>query len=47
MNSVLYVTPPCTITIEEADRALDIIKPIVAELDLRKPAPGTRVSKGF
>jgi len=32
MNSVLYITPPCTTTIEEADRALDIIKPTIAEL---------------
>ena len=47
MNSVLYITPPCTITIEEADRAFDIIKPIIAELDLRKPALGPRASKGF
>jgi adenosylmethionine-8-amino-7-oxononanoate aminotransferase len=47
MNSVLYITPPCTITMEEADRTLDIIKPIIAELDLRKPALGPRVSKGF
>lgn len=47
MNSVLYITPPCTITIEEADRAFDIIKPIIADLDLRKPALGPRASKGF
>jgi adenosylmethionine-8-amino-7-oxononanoate aminotransferase len=35
MNSVLYITPPCTITTEEADRALDIIKPIVIALGTR------------
>ena len=32
MNSLLYITPPCTITTEEADRALDIIKPIAIAL---------------
>ena len=47
MNSVLYITPPCTITIEEANRALDIIKPVIADLDLKKPALGPRASKGF
>lgn len=36
-NSVLYITPPCTTTLEEADRALDILKPVIAGLDLRQP----------
>ena len=32
MNSVLYITPPCTTTIEEIDRVLDIIKPTIVKL---------------
>ncbi|NIO10369.1 MAG: hypothetical protein GTO40_21135, partial [Deltaproteobacteria bacterium] len=28
----LFICPPCVITIEEIDKALDIIKPLVAGL---------------
>jgi len=28
----LQICPPCTITMEEADKALDILKPIISEL---------------
>ncbi len=33
LGNRLFICPPCTITIEEVDKALDIIKPIVAELE--------------
>jgi adenosylmethionine-8-amino-7-oxononanoate aminotransferase len=33
LGNRMFICPPCTITIEEADRALDIIKPLVAELE--------------
>jgi len=32
VNNRLYICPPCIMTIEEADRALDIIKPLIADL---------------
>ena len=32
LGNRMFICPPCTITIEEADRALDIIKPLVAAL---------------
>jgi len=32
LGNRLHIGPPCTITREEADRALDIIQPLVAEL---------------
>jgi taurine--2-oxoglutarate transaminase len=32
LSNRLHIGPPCTITIEEADKALDIILPLVAEL---------------
>jgi len=35
LGNRLHIGPPCTITIEEADKALDIIKPLVAELELK------------
>jgi adenosylmethionine-8-amino-7-oxononanoate aminotransferase len=32
IGQTLYVCPPCTMTINEADRAIDIIKPLITEL---------------
>lgn len=32
LGNRLHIGPPCTITIEEADRGLDIIQPLMAEL---------------
>jgi adenosylmethionine-8-amino-7-oxononanoate aminotransferase len=32
LGNRVFICPPCTITIEEADKALDIIKPLIAEL---------------
>jgi len=32
VNNRMQICPPCTITIEEADNALDIIKPLIAAL---------------
>jgi len=32
LGNRLHIGPPCTITVEEADKALDIIQPLVAEL---------------
>jgi len=36
LGNRLFICPPCTITIEEADKALDIIKAIVAGLKPKK-----------
>jgi len=35
LGNRVFICPPCTITIEEADKALDIIKPLIAELKPR------------
>lgn len=32
LGNRMFICPPCTITIEEADKALDIVKPLVAGL---------------
>ena len=32
LGNRVFICPPCTITIEEADKALDIIKPLIAAL---------------
>jgi 4-aminobutyrate aminotransferase-like enzyme len=32
LGNRVHIGPPCTITIEEADKALDILLPLVAEL---------------
>ena len=32
LGNRLFICPPCTVTIKEVDKALDIVKPLVAEL---------------